>query len=191
MNLIESRDDSLRPASHRGNVKNVFRGSQNFYDESVFNEMLDLEKKRSRRSRRPLILMRIDVSGLMKTDPADARRKLERALASGIRETDVRGWYRRGAVVGIVFTELQSAAPHVQEILIRRVTARLIARIDPDVLFEIKVTFHMFPEDEAHGHSGGHLERVCQKDLAENTVKREVSSRVKILKKVLGNFLLT
>jgi hypothetical protein len=191
MNLVESKDDSIRLVSNRGNVNNIFRGSEDFYGESHFNEMLNLEKKRSQRSMRPLMLMRLDISGLMEPNPAAARRKLEQALASGIRETDVRGWYKRGAVVGIVFTELKSAEPHVREILIRRVMARLVAQIDPDVLFKIKATFHMFPEDEANGHSSGHFELDGHKDLAEKTPKRDLSSRVKILKEVLGNFLMT
>ena len=191
MNLIENKDVCLRLVSNRGTAKNAFRGSEDFYEESQFNEMLNLEKKRSQRSMRPLMLMRLDISGLMETNPADARRKLQQALASGIRETDVRGWYKRGAIVGIVFTELQSAAPHVRDILIRRVMARLVGQIDPDVLFKIKVTFHMFPEDEADGHSCGHFEMDCHKDLAKKTAKRDLSSRVKILKDIVANFLMT
>ena len=166
-------------------------GSEDFYEESHFNEMLNLEKKRSQRSMRPLMLMRLDISGLMQPSPADARRKLKQALASGIRETDVRGWYKRGCVVGIVFTEIQSATPQVRDILIRRVMARLVDQIDPDVLFKIKVTFHMFPEDEANGHSFGHFDLDCHKDLAKKTAKRDLSSRIKILKDVVGNFLMT
>jgi hypothetical protein len=191
MHLIEFKDDSIRLVSNRGNVKNIFRGGEDFYGESHFHEILTLEKKRSRRSMRPLMLMRIDISGLMEPNPAAVRRKLEQALASGIRETDVRGWYKHGTVVGIVFTELKSAEPHVREILIRRVMARLVAQIDPDVLFKIKATFHMFPEDEANGQSSGHFELDRHEDLAKNTARRDLSSRVKILKDVLGNFLMT
>ncbi len=191
MNLLENEGIYLRLVANRGTEKKILRGSEDFYEESHFNEMLNLEKKRSQRSMRPLMLMRLDISGLMETSPADARCKLEQALASGIRETDVRGWYKRKAVVGIVFTELQSAAPQVRDILIRRVMARLVAQIDPDVLFKIKVTFHMFPEDEANGHSFGHFDLDCHKDLAKKTAKLDLSSRVRILKDVVANFLMT
>jgi hypothetical protein len=137
------------------------------------------------------MLMQLDVSGLMHASPAAARRKLEQALASGIRETDVCGWYKRGAVVGIVFTELKSAAPPVRDILIRRVMARLVAQIDPYVLSKIKVTFHLYPEDGASGHSCGHVELDCHTDLATKAARRDLPSRVKMLKDVLGNFLMT
>jgi hypothetical protein len=186
MNLLENTGFYLRLVSNRGQAKDVFGGSEDFYEESHFNEMLNLEKKRSQRSMRPLMLMQLDISGLMEPNPADARRKLEQAFASGIRETDI-----RGTVVGIVFTELQSAAPQVRELLIRRVMARLVGQIDPDVLFKIKVTFHMFPEDEANGHSFGHFDLDCHKDLAKKTAKRDLSSRVKILKDVVASFLMT
>lgn len=191
MNLMENHDVYLRRESKRGTAKNVFRGKEDFYEESQFNEMLNLEKKRSQRSMRPLMLMRLDISGLMGTNPADVRRKLQQALASGIRETDVLGWYKRGAIAGIVFTELQSAAPHVRDILIRRVMARLADQIGTSVLFKIKVTFHMFPEEEANGHSCGHFELDSLRDLAKKTAKRDLSSRVKILKDVVANLLMT
>jgi len=188
---MDNHDGYLRRVYKRGRAKNVLRGKEDFYEEAQFNEMLNLEKKRSQRSMRPLMLMRLDISGLMGTNPADVRRKLQQALASGIRETDVLGWYKRGAVAGIVFTELQSAAPHVRDILIRRVMARLADQIGPSVLFKIKVTFHMFPEEEANGHSCGHFELDSLRDLAKKTAKRDLSSRVKILKDVVANLLMT
>jgi hypothetical protein len=190
MNLIENKDVCLRLVSNRGTAKNVFRGSEDFYEESQFNEMLNLEKKRSQRSMRSLMLMRLDLSGLMEPNPADARRRLQQALASGIRETDVRGWYKRGSVVGII-TRSSIGAPHVRDILIRRVMARLVGQIEPSVLFKIKVTFHMFPEDEATGPACGHFELDCHQDLAKKTAKRDLSSRVRILKDVVANFLMT
>jgi len=191
MNLLENKGVYLRLVSNRGKKKDVFLGSEDFYEESHFNEMLNLEKKRSQRSMRPLMLMRLDISGLMEPNPADARRKVKQALASGIRETDIRGWYKRGAVVGIVFTEIQSATPQVRELLIRRVMAKLVGQIDPDVLCKIKVTFHMFPEDEANGHSSSHFELDCHKNLAKKTAKRDLSSRVRILKDLVASFLMT
>ncbi len=191
MNLMESKGVYLRLVSNRGNTKSASRGGEDFYEESYFNEMLNLEKKRSQRSTRPLMLMQLDISSLVATNPADARRKLEQSLASGIRETDVCGWYKREAVMGIVFTELKSAAPSVRDILIRRVMARLVSQIDPDVLFKIKVTFNTFPGDEAVDHSCAHYEPDCRKYFAKTAARRDLSSRVKILKDVVGHFLMT
>ncbi len=188
---MENKGVYLRLASDRGRSTKVGRGGEDFYGESHFNEMLNLEKKRSQRSMRPLMLMRLDVSCLMETNPSDARLKLEQALASGIRETDVRGWCTQGAVVGIVFTELESAGPAMQDLLIRRVITRLVNQIDAEVLFRVTVTCHMFPEDEAHGQSRRSLRVGRPQDFAKKTVRRDLSSRVKVLKDIVGHLLMT
>jgi hypothetical protein len=190
MNRMKDGGAYLRLASNRGKSKNASCGGGDFYEESHFNELLNLEKKRSRRSMRPLMLMQLDISGLAPSHKAEARRKLEQALASGIRETDVCGWYKQ-AVVGILFTELTSSAPRVRDVLIRRVMARLVRQIDPEALFKIKVSFRAFPEDEAPDHSCAHNEPDWRKDLAKTAVRRDLSSRVKILKDVVGHFLMT
>ncbi|HET6491177.1 MAG TPA: hypothetical protein VFG28_15580 [Syntrophales bacterium] len=191
MNRMIDRGVGLRLVSNRGKAKNASSRGGDFCEELYFNEMLNLEKKRSRRSMRPLMLMQLDISGLAPTHKSEARRKLEQALASGIRETDVCGWFKQQAVVGIVFTELKSAASPVRDVLIRRVMARLVSQIDPDVLFKIKVSFHAFPEDEAAAHSGARYEMDWRKDLANTAARRDLSSRVKILKDVVGHFLMT
>jgi hypothetical protein len=49
----------------------------------------------------------------------------------------------------------------------------------------------MFPEDEANGHSFGHFDLDWHEDLVKKTAKRDLSSRIKILKDVVGNFLMT
>jgi hypothetical protein len=187
---MKDKSVSLRLVSNRGRAESASSGSEEFCEESYFNEMLNLEKKRFQRSGRPLMLMRLDISGLKELSPADGRRKLQSALASGIRETDVRGWYKRGTEVGIVFTELQSAGPPVRNVLIRRVAARLVSQIDPGVLSKIKVTCHSFPEDEAQGHAG-RCEIDCRKDVAMKPARRDLSSRIRILKDVVANLLMT
>ncbi len=67
------------------------KAAHTFFDEPDFIEMFNLEKKRSQRSMKPLILMRLDISGLMKPNLAYLHHKLQKALAAGIRDTDVRG----------------------------------------------------------------------------------------------------
>jgi hypothetical protein len=44
MNLLKNKDVCLRLVSSRGKAENVFRGSEDFYEESQFNEMLNLER---------------------------------------------------------------------------------------------------------------------------------------------------
>ena len=143
--------------------------------------MLIRERKRSQRSMNPLILMRLDISGLMEPNPADACRKFQTAIATGIRDTDVCGWCKHGSIVGILFTDIESASPAVREILFRRVMARLVRQIDPEVLFKIKATFRIYLEGKAHSDAVDRFDMEYHKDLANETVKFNLSAKIKFL----------
>jgi hypothetical protein len=186
---IESKSDNLRLVSSRGT--DAPEGSEYFFDEAVFNEMLNRERKRSQRSMKPLILMLLDISGPNEPNLAYARRKLLKAIANGIRDTDVRGWYKRESIVGVLFTEIESASPSVREILFRRVMASLVSQIDPSALFKIKVTFLMYPEGKAHGDDVDRFDMKYHKNLVNKTVQFNLSAKIKSLVDEASNFLMT
>jgi len=140
----------LRLASNRGKAKDVSEGNEYFFDEPVFKEMLNREMKRSQRSMKPLMLMCIDISGMMIPNCTHEHRILRKAFATCVRETDVRGWYRQESIMGILFTEIESALPSVRDSLFRRVMAHLVSQAGPSVLFKVKVTFHIYPEGKVH-----------------------------------------
>ena len=140
----------LRLASNRGKTKDVSEGNEYFFDEPVFKEMLNREMKRSQRSMKPLMLMCFDISGMMIPNCTHEHRILRKAFATCVRETDVRGWYRQESIMGILFTEIESALPSVRDSLFRRVMAHLVSQAGPSVLFKVKVTFHIYPEGKVH-----------------------------------------
>jgi len=71
----------------------VFDGIQGFYNEDYFNRMLSLERKRTQRSRKPFLMMLLDISKLVNPHPnLVVINSIGRVLDAGIRETDVRGW---------------------------------------------------------------------------------------------------
>ena len=140
----------LRLASNRGKAKDVSEGNEYFFDEPVFKEMLNHEMKRSQRSMKPLMLMCFDISGMMIPNCTHEHRILRKAFATCVRETDVRGWYRQESIMGILFTEIESALPSVRDNLFRRVMAHLVSQAGPSVLFKVKVTFHIYPEGKVH-----------------------------------------
>jgi hypothetical protein len=118
-----------------------------FLDERFFRGMLERERKRSRRSGKPQILILVSMTGLTGASPLSVPGRLERALASRVRETDVRGWYLRNAVAGILFTDLRSAGSHTREILFGKTMDALSFALEPDELRAAYMTFHTFPAD--------------------------------------------
>ena len=81
------------------------------YPEKYFNELLTLEKKRRKRSEESALLMLADLSAF--TDESE-RQKIAQsmmdALSAVTRDTDIKGWYVDGLVIGIMFTEMAGKA---------------------------------------------------------------------------------
>ena len=117
--------------------------------EKTFLEMLRLERKRTERSHQRFALMILGVGGLLRT-PAkiDACAKFLVALSESTRDTDIRGWYKEGASIGVIFTDIGLAdGKIVASALLKKVTAALAVAFSIEDLKEIRLAFHVYPED--------------------------------------------
>jgi len=168
----------------------VFDGIQGFYNEDYFNRMLSLERKRTQRSRKPFLMMLLDISKLVNPHPnLVVINSIGRVLDACIRETDVRGWYRKGRVIGILFTELESACGAVRDKIFAKLLLSLAGEIDRQDLEKIDVTFHAFPEDQDKGNGNRHFNMKLYKDLLEGNRKNGLSRRMKRLMDIVGSLL--
>ena len=175
--------------SHSGKT-DVFDGIQGFYNEDYFNRMLSLERKRTQRSKKPFILMLLDISKLVNPHPnLVVINSIGKVLDAGIRETDVRGWYRKGQEIGVIFTELESACTAVREKIFGKLLLSLAAEIDPKDLAKIDVSFHIFPEDQDKGNGSGRFNMNLYKDLLEGEKKNGVSRKMKRFMDIVGSLL--
>ena len=137
MTLHESKAIILRLVSNRNGMKNISEGSERFYDESYFDRLFDLEIKRTKRSR-AFVLILINITGLKKSHTT--LNKLQKALSSGFRETDIRGWYKQESIIGIIFTELNSFGHDTREAIFGKTLSRTkfpdrLRRIAKDIYY--------------------------------------------------------
>jgi hypothetical protein len=82
------------------------------YNEETFQYLVSIEFKRSERSKRPFLLLLLDLkeqTGADKNIAPEVAAKLVSCLACCLRETDFVGWYREGRVVGAVLTQFQKS----------------------------------------------------------------------------------
>ena len=91
------------------------------------------------------------------------------------KKTDVRGWYKRGSIVGIFFTD--------------RVMTHLVSQTGPVVLLKIKVTYHIYPEGEVKD-AVDHSDTRYHKHLVNKTAKFNLSAKIKNLVDEARNFLM-
>jgi lipopolysaccharide/colanic/teichoic acid biosynthesis glycosyltransferase len=123
--------------------------------ERDFRRILCLERKRTERSHRRFVLMLLEADCLLRTNPKN--RELDQiivSLAGSTRETDVTGWYKESAILGVIFTEIGvSEGGTVAGALLKKVTKALSETLSIEQINEIKLSFHIFPE--AHGDRNG------------------------------------
>ncbi|MGA2988161.1 MAG: sugar transferase [Terriglobia bacterium] len=118
--------------------------------------MLRVERKRTERSHRRFVLMLLEACGLLKADEnQDAVDKVVAMLSQSTRETDIKGWYKAGAIIGVIFTEVGAAeGKSIANALLTKVTNALCTTLSIEQINEIKLSFHVFPEhSNEHGPS--------------------------------------
>ncbi len=75
--------------------------------EGVFRRIFCWERKRAERSGRCFLLMLVDVESILQAKQSErALSEVVSALCSSTRETDLVGWHREGATLGVIFTEI-------------------------------------------------------------------------------------
>lgn len=113
--------------------------------EPMFLRLLCWERKRAERSNRPFLLLLLDGAGLFE----DRRRaqQLVAALEASKRETDYLGWHQTETRLGVIYTEIEGAAPSaLQAAVQQRIAAAWAPLLTEEQLAAVRFSFHFFPE---------------------------------------------
>lgn len=117
-----------------------------YYVEDYFHEMLSLERKRTQRSRKPFILLLINIHNLLgDLEKSEILKKVSSVLSAFPRETDIKGWYKYEDIIGVIFTEISGNG---QEIIKKKINDELYYELGSELIDKIDVTFHVYPEEE-------------------------------------------
>jgi lipopolysaccharide/colanic/teichoic acid biosynthesis glycosyltransferase len=89
-----------------------YRRNQPFFNESEFRGLLIRERKRSDRTKSPLLLALIDVSVLVQSGMSNQlmHEKIRQGLESCSREVDLRGWYKEQLEIGMLYNDIRLEA---------------------------------------------------------------------------------
>ena len=130
---------------------------QGFYAPESFQKILYLERKRRERSLKPMLLMLVDIERTLKKERELVVVKIVRVLASLTRETDIKGWYREGQIIGVLYTELNMFD---DKEMLKKIKDGLERDLQPDLMHKLELSIHVFPQRQENG----------QCDKAENPV---------------------
>jgi exopolysaccharide biosynthesis polyprenyl glycosylphosphotransferase len=156
--------------------------------QDVFIRMLCLERKRTERSGRRFVLMLIDTGNLLQPGKAPVMPSLLAALSHAIRDTDLKGWYVNGSIIGVIFTEIGSSDDKsVVQFLSSKLTESLFDRLSIREMNEIKLSFHVFPEDWDGEDADGPVTATLRTAMISELNRKKVALQVKRLIDVAGS----
>ncbi|MBD3319990.1 MAG: sugar transferase [Chitinivibrionales bacterium] len=126
----------------------------NVYSEHYFHEMLSLERKRSERTKKKFMLMMLDLRDLVA--PGGGKDPLEKMadvlsvgriiglLGDASRETDIKGWYKKDQIIGIIYTETTGTN---EKVMIDKVRSVLFKDLDKRQVDLINISCFLFPNE--------------------------------------------
>jgi lipopolysaccharide/colanic/teichoic acid biosynthesis glycosyltransferase len=158
--------------------------------QELFMKLLCLERKRTERSGRRFVLMLLAPGNLLKAAKAPVVANLLSAITRATRDTDMKGWYKEGSIIGVIFTEVGGAEDKsIVHALSIKLTDSLYGALSIQEINEIRLSFHVFPEDWDDNGPDGPVTSSLQMALARETSRKKASLGVKRLMDIVGSML--
>jgi lipopolysaccharide/colanic/teichoic acid biosynthesis glycosyltransferase len=160
-------------------------------NEGPFHRMISLERKRTERSRKPFLLMLLDMgNGLRGDNNNKALDKILLALSLSTRETDVTGWYKNNSVVGVMFTEFGDEDRNtILSTMMTRVSETLRNNLSSQQFGLISISFHLFPEEWNHDIPRRPSNPTLYPDLARRDSAKKFFCVIKRIMDIVGSAL--
>jgi lipopolysaccharide/colanic/teichoic acid biosynthesis glycosyltransferase len=158
-------------------------------EERIFRRLITIERKRTERSHDPFLLMLFDMDAVATDHRQDRlQERLAAVLLQAARETDLVGWYRTGAVFGVLFTGLapdNGSTP--RGVIFDRVQSVLRESLTEDELEQVSISVHQFPEDWKLPEDDSPVNPVFYGDLLSREKHRRTAVQIKRVLDVAGS----
>jgi lipopolysaccharide/colanic/teichoic acid biosynthesis glycosyltransferase len=160
---------------------------QGVLEESVFHSMLTLERRRAERSHKPFVLMLLDAN--LETGAAeDILKQAVDIVVASKRETDLIGWYKDGAILGIIFAEVSLAGDSpITETLRTKVETLFVKHMGRERASKIAISVHIFPESWDKNGSGWVADSKLYPDLKRKSSRKRLPLVIKRAIDIVGS----
>ena len=155
--------------------------------ENIFHSMLTLERRRAERSRKPFVLMLLDANLENGSAAAILKESVDIILIAK-RETDLVGWYKESAILGVIFTEvtIEGESP-ITEILRAKMETALAKHLGREKAAKIAISLHVFPESWDRNDSGWVADKKLYPDLNRRTSRKRMPLVIKRVMDIAGS----
>jgi lipopolysaccharide/colanic/teichoic acid biosynthesis glycosyltransferase len=165
----------------------LYKDQEDVLAENVFHSMLTLERRRAERSRKPFVLMLLDANLESGTAEEILKQAVEIVVASK-RETDLVGWYKRGAILGIIFTEVNLEGDvAITETLRTKIETAFIKHMGRERASKLAISVHIFPESWDKDSAGWVADSKLYPDLKRKSSRKRLPLVIKRSLDIVGS----
>src|SRR5580692_12432701 len=189
------REQATQPGAGRkvlARIGHMPHGRAEVLTEPTFHALLTHERRRAERSRKPFVLMLLEMHPVhAKSVAASLSERVSDVIAGATRETDLIGWYEEGRILAVIFAELnvEEGAP-ITELLRSKIESALRESIGVKSAAKIVITTHIFPESWDQGITERAADNKLYPELSEKATKKRLPLIIKRSIDILGSGLL-
>ncbi len=155
------------------------------YVEDYFIEILQYERRRAERSKRPHLLMILNIENILQDNKRDKIvRNLAFTIFSSTREIDLKGWYKQGSAIGVIFTEINGIE---QASLQEKMCNKIYDVLGKEKFNKINISFYLFPEDHDKQEEDGSTDLDLYPELLERKSRKKIPMSFKRMIDVIGS----
>ena len=192
LDLLQKKHRTSRREHYSSELRDGLTDRYNgMYQEHYFCELLSIERKRSERSRKPFVLMIVDLQEFDDGfDRHQIAKKVGDSLSSVTRDTDIKGWHKYGSAIGVIFTEMAVKEKNLKRAhkhLIDKCGGSLRIGLDEEEFEKIVVSWHVFPGqfDKVFTEASGHT--TVYPDLVAKRARKRSAHFAKRVIDILGS----
>ena len=186
LNKMLGMKTELRSIHPHTGPKNA--ASTGMLSQDLFLRFLCVERKRTERSGRRFVLLLVDPGQLLNSAKSGDIAKLVTALSHSTRDTDLVGWYKENEIIGAIFTEVGTGDDKaVVHALSTKVTDALYGVLGISEINQIRLSFHVFPEDWDDDDHDSPIRSTLQMAVAREILHKRRALGFKRLMDIVGS----
>jgi len=157
------------------------------YLEEYFENLLSLERKRTERSKKPFLLMLVNIEKLININGNnEIANRIAYMLFSITREIDIKGWAKYNSVIGVIFTEINGTDKNS---LKQKVFDYLNTILDEKQANNVEITCCFFPEEHDKQKPDNSSDLKFYPDLLKNKSAKKISLFMKRVMDIAGSII--
>lgn len=125
--------------------KASYEDDQFILDEGLFHDVLIIERKLAERSKKPFMLLLLDIHYIMcQGINLTIIKKLRKVFILSNNEINLKGWYNHGNVLGIIYREITT---NNKELVLKKIRENMIKEFSEEIADKAKITCILFPQN--------------------------------------------